>query len=51
MRALLAVALLLCTDAAFAQDHSQHRQHAAIPQSPPTTAHGNAPMRPTTQIS
>jgi len=38
MRALLAVALLLCTDAAFAQDHSQHRQHAAIPQSPPTTA-------------
>ena len=38
MRALLAAALLLCTDAASAQDHSQHRQHAAIPQSPPTTA-------------
>jgi len=42
MRVVFATVLLLCMQAAFAQDHSQHQQHAMLPSSPTTTADDDA---------
>ena len=42
MRGALAIVLLLCMQAAFAQDHSQHQQHAMPPSSPTATTDDDA---------
>ncbi len=45
MRGAFAIALLLCAQATFAQDHSQHRQHAMPPASPTTATDEHAQHR------